>query len=32
MLLLKTKAQSFNFTNEDEGVRFWGENLLAQRG
>jgi len=32
LLLLKTKSQLFNFTNEDEGARFWGENLLAQRG
>jgi hypothetical protein len=22
----------FNFTNEDSGVRCWGESLLAQRG
>jgi hypothetical protein len=27
-----TKAQSFDFPNEDSGARCWGESLVAQRG
>lgn len=30
-LLLSSKSQSFNFTNEDSGAGCWGENWLAQR-